>query len=256
MKPRWPGIDSATVGKPAARALVDIETMLRGGLTLGDNFHCAVIKRDLIHGAETPITLGFKPIGVYALRSESIGAGARYAVDSLDWRPDVPGGTIGVTVSYAPPLGYCRASSSVNVSIPHNALTSVTLNAAEQSGNTSWVVGSPTLITCAVAGRVSVGMSGLYDTAAGGHRDGYILKNNAPPPYYAYDVTPGGSYAAVNGSDEVDVVAGDYFVFKANQNQTAVAALNLIASTISFRVRYVAPPSTAQNTVTLLCVGG
>ena len=244
---------------------------LRRGLTTEQNTVSREKELNLAHGIEIPCAnpLDVPIRGVYALRCDgltldSLGAptGSVYDLDTptISWRPNPSSTSGGVLVKavYPAPVGACRVKTTIDVSIPKGVPTEIAWNAATQNGDISWVVGTPTKVVCAVAGIVSVGYGLLYDTAAGGYRESAALLNSSAASYYAYDLTPGGTYAGVSGNDEITVAAGDYLTLTAYQNQTAAAALNLLSAINipHFAVRYVAPPSNTVGRVNLFFYGG
>lgn len=241
--------------------LDELQALLRNGLMFKDNVDCSIITKDLVHGEEETFSVGFKPIGVYALKSEAVDDGERYAVSALDWRI-VDDATIGVTARYAAPSGHVVVEKTANMSVAHNARTAMQWSAVKYQEGTaiSWSSGANTRLTFSQPGRVQLSTDIiLYDTAAGGHRETYWLKNGVTANYLGYDLTPGGVYAGTSGTGDITVASGDYVELYLYQNQTAIAALNVLGGAPNPPqgiVRYVAPPLTATNTVTLLCVGG
>lgn len=57
------------------------------------------------------------------------------------------------------------------------------------------------------------------------------------------------------GSDEITVSAGDYITLVVLQNQTTVAALDLIADVATLRARYVANKADFAGTVYGILIG-
>jgi hypothetical protein len=169
--------------------------------------------------------------------------------------------TLGITANFTAPFGVLHLNRTSNMPIAHNSVTTRTAiqwsAVAKQYGTAaSWVTGANTRATFSVPGRVQVSTDLLlFNTAAGGYRETYWLKNGVTTSYYGYDLTPGGTFAATSGTGELDVVAGDYIELYCFQNQTAVAALDVIgaaAQPIQGIVRYIDPPVTAAYRVTLL----
>lgn len=273
MKPGWGSIDAARIGEtveslkdvlvqPTSRALVELQAMLTGGLTFTDNVKCAIIKRDLVHGLEQPITLGFKPIGVYALRSEAVGANVRYAVESLDWRMDAPGGTIGVTARYAAPVGGIELTRT-SATIANATDTAVTWDIERRKfGNlTHSNTVNPARVVCEKAGIVLPSFGCYFAASAVGERFIWVSKNGvtgfAGSRWGEIRGNASAGDHAIISTQPIEVAAGDYI--EARAYQTSGGALNVLGNAIGeslFSVEYIKPPSTATNTVTLLCVGG
>ena len=144
--------------------------------------------------ASSPTGFNGPPIGFIPYYASS--ASFTVNIENYNFSQSISLNKYFITIDYAAPYGNCRVKNSAAVSIPHNSVTAVTFNSAEQSGNISWAVGDPTKLVCAVGGRVSIGTSGLFTLAAGGWRESYARINGAST--YAYDLTPGGTYAGFN----------------------------------------------------------
>lgn len=280
MKYSAPRIDAFRVGdtveslkkalvEPVSRTLFELQAMLTAGLTFGDNFKCAIIERDLVHGVEMPITLGFKPIGVYALRSEALGTSARYAIESLDWQPDATGGTIGVTARYAldHTAPYLFARKSANQTIADATPTTVTWDTlvAAPTGSTltSGViyVSSTTTIKVTEPGLYRVEAKLSYAANVTGRRVAYQLQTSG----VGTGAVPGinGQSATITGPDYQETAAT--YVLSTSDNviiwttQSSGGNLDLLGNQnydCTLRVTRLLSLNAPTNTVTLLCVGG
>jgi len=270
LKPGWPRIDAAKIGDtvesiksmlvtPTARALVELQNMLGGGLTFTDNFKCSIVEKALTHGVEMPITCGFNPIGVYALRSEAIKDGSRYSIDSLDWRFGAPGGTIGVTAKFD--LGHSgqllEKHRTTNQTIANNTLTTVLW---ESTTNTRGSVitessGSFSVTEAGVyfvSGQVNISGGALTAFQAwlemGGNRFG-------DTGFFATTTAD----ALVSTSWPITMAAGDSVKFVAYQTNAAVANRTIIGTNTNrarMAVQRLYNATVPQNNVTLLLVGG
>ncbi len=275
MKPSWANIDAARIGdtveslksmlvRPTTEALSQLRAMLAGGITFRDNFKCAIIERDLVHAVETPITLGFKPIGVYALRSEALGTYSRYAIDSLDWRLDAPGGTIGVKAKYD--LNHTGPSlikyHSTTEAIAHGAPLRdvVSWDSTERADSTGVITEATGIFTVSEAGLYHVSIMLSFQTGVT-YTEIAALISQGTASYMGETYIP----AALSNGPTItctallSLAAGGTFKAVAYQVNAAVAARNLIGGRDSgkkiqiARLRNDAVPT---NTVTLLCVGG
>lgn len=236
---------------------------LMNNLNFADNMNAAIVKYDLTHGTEKkiPNPLKTRPVGIYAVRAAAINGGTRYAIDSFDWRfvdsgdPKQPQ-QIGVTAVYAAPLGIIQAVRATAQSIADNTQTAVQWSSATQLGSLSWVSGSNTRITVAAAGKVQSTHTIGFNTAAAGYRQAWVRRSGDTAQNLADVFAVGGNYVGICGTETLDVVVGDYLEVFVLQNSGAPMNLLPTANRILHEVRYVAPPSTAQNTVTLLILGG
>lgn len=262
MKPGWGNIDAARVGDtveslkdvlvgPTSRALLELQAMLTGGLTFTDNIKCAIIKRDLVHGVEQPVTLGFRPIGMYALRSEAVGANVRYAVESLDWRMDAPGGTIGVTARYdQSATGY--VGEAVRSFLPFASRNALVNAIPETIASISLTAGDWDLSCICGFGGAALTGTALYASLS--------PTNNTLSTDYGDNIWDTGLMPTANASSYIVIPsyrvslsasATYYMVAQANFTAGSTGAFGRISATRARKL-----DNAVTNTVTLLCVGG
>lgn len=132
-----------------------------------------------------------------------------------------------------PVSGTLVAERTSNMSVAYASRTAMQWSAVgyQEGTGISWSSGANTRLTFSRAGRVLLATDLiLYDTAAGGWRETYWLKNGSTVTYISYDLTPGGTYAGTSGYAELLVAAGDYVELYLYQNQTAAVALNALGT--------------------------
>ena len=238
---------------------------LTQNLTFADNMNAAIVKYDLTHGSEKsiPNPLKTRPVGIYAVRSAAINGGTRYAIDSLGWRfvdsgdPKQPQ-QIGVTASYAHPPGVCSLYRAAAYDVPDNTDTPLPFDTTSFVGGALSYNTAGSRIVCASAGIVSASYSVHFNTSLVGSRQAFFTRNGSTATDIWGRESEAGTAAAtgLSGSALISVSAGDYLQLSLFQNSGAPLALTLSLNRVRMDAHYVAPPFTAQNTVTLLIIGG
>lgn len=268
MKFNWPQIKPGD-SEAKARALLirmrdELTAALSKRVSIEDNLLAEIVEIPFVHGqqieprksplrgASTP--RGFDPIFAVDDNDEEI------TVPDCAFHPAASEGRWAITANAKPPSGaIVVARTSSDQSVSNATTTPVQFDSLDyiEGDNVSYSASANTKITFAVAGRVSVGIQARFDSFANGYRLGCVRKNGSGYEY-ACHVMPGGSYAGLNGSDEITVEANDYIQFQVYQSSGG--ALNILATSgairASMRARYVAPPDGYAGTVFGILWGG
>ena len=149
---------------------------------------------------------------------------------SVDW---VPLGNTGSVPTTQPSVRVYRNSAQ---SIPASAWTPIQFNAVRYDNGPSphWVAGSPTRLTCQVAGTYMIWGNFMYDVLAGGTNRASAITLNGN----IFTVTGGlrgttitgaaGDFPIANTPEIIQLNVGDYVELQAWHN--AASALNTLAS--------------------------
>lgn len=222
-----------------------------------------------VHGVEQEIKNPFDarlPEGIDTVRCQGLEVdstgkttGKLYdlSVASVRWRvvqtqPGQPQ-RLGVTVSYAPPLGAVSVSRNTAQLIPNTTGDFVSYGAMDYSEGSAIAWNGATRLTFSQAGRVRVTHENAWDDVAGGNYRAQLVLINRATTYYAYQYMAGTLYAILNSSDEVEIAAGDFVESYVLHDQGAAMSVCAFGDALRSRLhaRYVAPPSNATGRVTL-----
>lgn len=261
MKPNYP-LNIAGLPPAALQALQQIRTILSGGGTLKDNAFAALVELPFVHGQPierpSPLRGGSIPIGFEVISAWDDDGNAipfprpefdENFEDSREYR---------LTLYAAPPVGAISVARDSEQVVADDTSPAVQFESEEYrlGSKMSWSASSNTRITFAAAGRVSVGYQALFDSAANGRRLARVAKSSSSEWYAVADI-PGGSFAGLNGSDEIDVSAGEYIELIVYQNSGG--NLSVLASgnqRAALRARYVDAPADFSGTVLGIMWGG